>query len=165
MYTRIVQDNVITELRKKTKNELGTYFKNADYPKAGDIVGPTYGVTLAGISLLKYYCIRSIITHPRYIPWKGKVFNSGFEGMDRIELGRLKGRLANFETTEADCLTGNGRVLKIDYQLTRNPWFLRIFRDDLKKVNDSIFIGRAYVRFFGRFRFALYFLLICEQTY
>lgn len=55
-------------------------------------------------------------------------------------------------------LSGEDKYL-FDYDLPQNSKAWRRLRDEVRKVTDSYFIGKIYMRFWGRYRFMGYFSL------
>jgi hypothetical protein len=116
-----------------------------------------------------------------WLPWQGKVFNAAahtgdnlftndglwlshlvFPGyQDYVDAGPGRTRALTFRT-----YLGPGRedpdlqVLKLDYDLEANPRFVvRDVLDELVQVGDGCYLGKAHLRWRGRWRCAAYFTL------
>lgn len=46
-------------------------------------------------------------------------------------------------------------VLKIDYNIKQNPFFIRFFIDELVEVEPSKYLGKAYVKIFPSYSYLL----------
>ncbi len=59
-------------------------------------------------------------------------------------------RIGLFTIEPADSILGDGQqVLRINYNRTGNPFWLRPLNDELKKVGDQCYLGRGVFRLFG----------------
>jgi hypothetical protein len=116
-----------------------------------------------------------------WLPWKGKVFNAAAQTGDNMFTndGRWLSRLVflGYQGYVADgpgrsraltfrTYTGAGKddpdlqVLKLDYDLDVNPRFVvRDVLDELVQVSDGYYLGKAHLRWQGRWRCAAYFTL------
>lgn len=151
------RDLNLDRLDEMTMEELDEVFRKASTPTIGELDGPTEGRPLAG---------RIPADRLPWMPWKGKVFepvsDSEGRGSNRIEsnlFDLIKLRLFEFRTRIVDPMFGDDRVVLLDYDLDDNPALIRRVRDELKRVRDGLFLGRAYLRKQGQPRFVLYFAL------
>lgn len=63
-------------------------------------------------------------------------------------LGKV--RIGSFMIEPAESILGDGQqVLRINYDRTGNPFWLRILNDELKKTGEGKYLGRGVLRLFG----------------
>ena len=60
-------------------------------------------------------------------------------------------------------IEGDNDVFSLNYDQQGNPWFIRQIRDDLKKIDEGLFLGTANFRTKSGYKFILYFALETEQ--
>ena len=121
-----------------------------------------------------------------WLPWKGKTFNATaqtgdnlftndglwlshlvFAGYkDYIADGPGRSRALTFRTSTSEGQDNPGlSVLKIDYDLDVNPRFVvRDVLDELVQVGEGHYLGKAHLRWRGRWRCAAYFTLATVST-
>lgn len=151
----------------KTKAELDTLFLSGQTPTIEEIQGPTRGKVLSGIAHLQIP-MGVYLTNIPLLPWKGKQFeainkNEG-RGINLIEIWPSKQTMFHFETAIVKSLIeGDNDVFSLNYDQPGNPWFIRQIRDDLKKIDDGLFLGTANFRRKNGYSFILYFALETEQ--
>ncbi len=78
------------------------------------------------------------------LPWRGKTFDHGGNSGQNVVLGR---RLLRFQAEVGPSLL-DGRpalVLSYDAPAHRNPWPVRVIRDELRAVGEGVAIGPALV--------------------
>ena len=154
-------------LMGKSKSELETLFLNGQTPSIEEFQGPTRGKVLSGIAHLQNP-LGVYLTNIPFLPWKGKQFNrinkGEGEGINLIELWPSKQTMFHFKTAIVESLiTGDHDVFSLDYDQPGNPWFIRQIRDDLKKIDDGLFLGTANFRIKNGYKFILYFALETER--
>lgn len=154
-------------LMGKTKAELDQLFLSGKTPEITDIQGPTRGKVLSGIAHLKIP-MGVYLTNIPLLPWKGKQFeaidNSSGKGINLIELWPTKQTMFHFETAIIpSLLQGDNDVFSLNYDLPGNPFFIRAIRDDLKKIEEGLFLGTANAKINSTYKFVLYFALETEQ--
>lgn len=154
-------------LMGKSKQELESLFLSGQTPSMEEIQGPTRGKVLSGIAHLQNP-LGVYLTNIPFLPWKGKQFdlvnkNEG-KGINLIELWPTKQTMFHFETAIVNSLIdGDNDVFSLNYDLPGNPWFIRQIRDDLKKIDDGLFLGTANFRTKEGYKLILYFALETEQ--
>ncbi len=76
--------------------------------------------------------------------WKGKIFNS----TDSAGINKMKdGEKYPFKTYTAKGIQDkNLDVLKIDYNIEGNPWWLRTILDELVEVGPNKYLGKVHIR-------------------
>ena len=154
-------------LMGKSKAELDALFLAGQTPTIEEISGPTRGKVLSGIAHLQLP-LGVYLTNVPFLPWKGKQFDavskSEGRGINLIELWPTKQTMFHFETTIIPSLiAGDNDVFSLNYDQPGNPWFIRQIRDDLKKIDDGLFLGTANFKTKNGYRFVLYFALETEQ--
>lgn len=82
-------------------------------------------------------------------PWEGKTFASTSEregrGHNRVSLPGVLGRqdLFPFETSFGPSLVDGRPTLILDYDLERNPGYIRRIHDEIREVAPGLFFGPA----------------------
>jgi hypothetical protein len=75
--------------------------------------------------------------------WKGKEFNSSDNTGINI-VGDAK--QFPFETSVSKSLHGDHQVLKLNYNIAKNPWWLRLVVDELVQTKPGKYQGKVYVQ-------------------
>ncbi len=146
----------LSDLAKMTQAQLDVLYLAAQTPRISDMNGATNGIPLAGPTPA------SAIP---FVPWKGKSFKplNMVEGVgnNRIQMSPLAPEVNefNFKFTLGDPIDGDNAVIVLDYNNIGNAPAFRIIRDDIKKVNPTLFLGRMYQTTLHGFQFLLYFAL------
>jgi len=76
-------------------------------------------------------------------PWRGKSFDHGGNSGQNLVLGQ---RLFRFRAEVAPSLLDGRPALVLDYGAHGNPWPVRSFVDELRKVGEGIALGQAIFR-------------------
>jgi hypothetical protein len=89
--------------------------------------------------------LRRLASSERF-PWGGKSFHAHGtaegEGVNRVHLGG-RHQLFPFETRiDASAVDGKPAVI-LDYDLPDNPWFIRAIHDEVRLVDEGLFLGPA----------------------
>lgn len=147
------------ELVDLSKTELDGLFIDGETPDEGSLDGETRGRVLAGRGPLSAESVREAVNTP-LLPWKGKHIERGF-GANRFGYGPLERHGFEFETRVVPSVhpDDDSDVLVFDYDQPGNPTGIRRVRDDLKEVDDGLFLGTSNVEVGGEFRFLTYFAL------
>jgi len=89
--------------------------------------------------------------------WRGKEFNAASQSGINNFTDRQKYR---FVTSRETSLGGEMEVLKIDYNIAGNPWWLRRIVDEVVEVEPGSYQGKVYVRYVPSVNFTItYFTL------
>lgn len=150
------------DLVDKSRSELDELFLGGDTPEEGALDGETRGRVLAGRGPLRAETVREAVNTP-LTPWKGKHIERGL-GANRFGYGPLERQGFEFETRIAVSLSPEDEddVLVFDYDQPENPQGVRRIRDDLKEIDDGLFLGTSNAKFGGGYSFVIYFAL--ERT-
>lgn len=149
------------DLVNKTKEELDEIFLGGETPDEGALDGETEGRVLAGRGPLRAEAVREAVNTP-LLPWKGKSIERG-TGANLFGYGPIERQGFGFETRIAtSLLPDDADVLVFDYDQPENPAAVRRVRDDLKEVDDGLFLGTSNAKFGGGYSFVTYFAL--ERT-
>lgn len=86
-------------------------------------------------------------------PWQGKIFDSSSSS----GTNKISGKdLFPFKTSKAQGLVDkNLTVLKIDYNLPQNPFYLRILEDDLVQNAPWLYTGKVFIKLIPNFPLSL----------
>jgi len=147
------------DLVEKSKSELDELFLEAETPEEGALDGETEGRVLAGRGLLRVGPVRDAVNTP-FLPWKGKHIERGL-GSNRFGYGPLERHGFEFETEILPSLVpeDDDDVVVFDYDQPENPPGIRRIRDDLKEVEDGLFLGTSNIEVGDGYRFLIYFAL------
>ena len=152
----------LSDLTKYNRRELDEMFLAAGIPTMEEMTGPLDGKVLAGTMLLSNGVLRRFLSLS-WVPWKGKNFeplDGGHgQGINRFRVGPFRTTRYPFESEISSPLVGDSDVYRLNYTLRGNPWFVRLIRDDIKKLRDGLFLGTANRRTKGGHRFLIYFAL------
>ena len=160
--TAAIAELKLTDLTKYSRTELDEMFLAAGTPTMEEMAGTLNGKVLAGTMLLSNRVLRWFLSLS-WVPWKGKIFETldGGEGkgINRFRVGPFRTTLYRFETEISPPLVGEDNVYRLNYDLRGNPWFVRLIRDDIKKLRDGFFLGTANRRTKSGRKFVIYFAL------
>ncbi|MCX2819582.1 MAG: hypothetical protein ACI9QA_000873 [Methanobacteriota archaeon] len=149
------------ELVNRSKSELDELFLGGETPDEDALDGETEGRVLAGRGPLRAEAVREAV-NTSLLPWKGKRIDRGV-GANRFGYGPLERQGFEFETRIASSLVPDDNdVLIFDYDQPENPPGVRRVRDDLKEVDDGLFLGTSNAKLGGGYSFVAYFAL--ERT-
>lgn len=148
----------LDELVEMSRDELDHLFREGDTPEMDGLEGVSEGRVLAGRGALRAEPVRRIVNNP-LLPWKGKHVE-GRHGSNRFEVGPLERKGFEFDMYVTESLNDeDDDVLIFDYDTPENPPGIRRIRDDLKEVDDGLFLGTSNVRVGDGYRFLTYFAL------
>jgi hypothetical protein len=146
------------ELRRLSASQAEALYFEAATPRpdalAGDYAGYLLGARVVGLG--EAFSIQRI--NQRALPWKGKFFADSDAqrgaGGNRVALGRLRTTIWPFATHVAPSRFGSGNALHIDYDLPRNPvWLRRGVFDELRQLAPDLFVGLGGLHVAGEDRF------------
>jgi hypothetical protein len=143
-------------------DELLALYRQARTPAVTDLRGDLRGRMLAinGAGPRLFRWLRAFAAWSRF-PWRGKTFTPRSqvtgEGINRVFGDRRPRRWFRFETSIAPSRAGDFGAFQLDYDLEENPFFIRAIKDEVREVAPGLFLGQAYVMWFGKPRLALYF--------
>ena len=152
------------DLVKLNRRELDDIFLSAQTPTMDELSGVADGSVLAGLLALNNRYVRRFL-NLGWLGWRGKVFQTvgGNEGtgINRFKIGPFKFLRYRCETQITSPLVGPNDVFCLNYDLPGNPWYIRRIRDDIKKIDEGLFLGTANFRSSGEHGFLVYFGLKC----
>lgn len=157
----------LDKLVQLSKAELDVLYEAGATPTLEALQGVTEGRVLAGIPGLGLHSghIRTL-ANLGWLPWKGKRFEAinkkHGQGKNRIHTGWAEQAWFPFKTEIISPLTGTTPVFSLDYDLPGNPWLIRQIRDDIRKIDDHLYLGTANFRWRNHFHFVLYFALATQ---
>lgn len=110
-------------------------------------------------------------TVPGYtVPWLGKKFNAAdHSGINLFKNGggdisAAPAEKYRFRTSMGPGLKdANVTVIKIDYDIPENPFWLRWILDEIVETAPGVYLGKMIVRFFGT-SFALIYFTLEKKT-
>lgn len=154
----------LDDLKNRSLAELDELFNLATTPTISEVKGPYDGRVLTGPMFpLGMADGLNMVNLSWWIPWAGKAFTpvtkTTGKGKNRMRVGPFKALSMPFESKILPPLYGKDDCYVLDYDIPQNPIWLRLIRDDMKKLREGLFLGRANVKWKGDFIFALYFAL------
>jgi hypothetical protein len=152
----------LNDLTRYNRRDLDEMFLAAKTPTMEEMTGTLDGKVLAGTALLSNRVLRWFLSLS-WVPSKGKSFEpldgGQGRGINRFRVGPLRTTRYRFETEISPPLVGEDDVYRLNYDLRGNPWFVRLIRDDIKKLRDGLFLGTANRRTKSGHKFVIYFAL------
>jgi hypothetical protein len=143
----------LDDLAGLSNPELTALYALATTPRIADLHGPLNGLVLG----------------PQVDPqkvnqlWKGKIFNplgpDRGVGINRIYSAGEPAPEYEFIFSVQPSLHGDGDVVVLDYDLPVNPSQVRAVLDELKQLNDHLFLGIANQKTADGYKPLLYFAL------
>ena len=86
--------------------------------------------------------------------WQGKKFNRADKtGINEFKNADKLTERFSFKTYVAKGVRDNQDVIKIDYNIPENPWYLRLILDEIVEVGPDTYLGKLQVRCFPNFYF------------
>ncbi len=97
--------------------------------------------------------------------WRGKRFDAAeATGINLVGVGARMKEAFPFEMYVAPRLDGEkGEVLRIDYDIPRNPFWLRWVVDELVEIGSGQYLGKAWLRMIPGFPFGVVFFELRAQ--
>ncbi len=146
------------DLLSLTPEELEATYRDAATPAPTAFDGEYDGILLGGrvVGLGGAFPVNFVNTS--LSPWKGKVFldssAEGGSGGNRIVLGPIRRVLLPFRTHIGPSRFGEIPALHVNYDIPENPaWFRKLMFDELKQLDDDLFLGIGGVRIARKDRF------------
>jgi hypothetical protein len=152
----------LDDLAAMTSDELLNQYRSGSTPSVRDLDGDMKGRMLAvpGAGALVGRGLRAFARW-RLFPWRGKTFKllrpDRGEGINRIFSDAKPRRWYRFETNIGPSRAGSFDALQLDYDNPGNPFFIRAVKDEVRQVNDGLFLGQAYLVSRNRTRLVVYF--------
>ena len=152
----------LNDLTKYNRRELDEMFLAAETPTMEEMARTLNGKVLAGAMLPSSRVLRWFLSLS-WVPWKGKIFETldggQGKGINRFRVGPFRTTRFHCETEISPPLVGEDNIYRLNYDLRGNPWFIRLIRDDIKKLRDGLFLGTANRRTKGGHKSVIYFAL------
>lgn len=124
-------------------------------PRLGDLEGPMRGLFLAfSFEPESFRKPLAAIARSSLFPWQGKTFQGASggegEGVNLLFSSRNPTHYFYFYTRLRTSRVGEFSVVELDYDHPKNPRFFRGVRDELRQLNEQVFLGRWYINLVGR---------------
>lgn len=79
--------------------------------------------------------------------WQGKKFDRGAStGINLFKLGDKVEERYPFITSVGKGVKDDKDVIKIDYNIPQNPWYLRMILDEIVEVKPDEYLGKLHLR-------------------
>ena len=152
----------LAALRVPALHEL---YRSAEPPMLAELDGDLRGRMLAvqGAGRIWFALLRAFAAW-RHFPWRGKSFavrrnGLGGDGINRVFGDVSPRRWFRFETFIGPSRADGAPAFQLDYDNPDNPFFIRAIKDEVRAVGPGLFLGQAYLVWFGKPRLVLYFAL------
>ncbi|MEW5945830.1 MAG: hypothetical protein AB1742_06490 [bacterium] len=161
------------ELQEMELDRLDEIFSKAQAPDPEQLRGTFRGLALASPvhdyvpkALRKVWALYA--SSPLFM-WKGKEFEMDEEqnclgGRNLFVSLNSPIKLFKFTTRTEPSEYDSGDCLVLDYDLDKNPLPIRKVRDELRRVNPNLYLGRGNLMIGEEPRFAFYFTLEPELS-
>ncbi|MFQ6026390.1 MAG: hypothetical protein ACE5Q6_02620 [Dehalococcoidia bacterium] len=150
------------DLVKLSRRELEEMFLSAQTPTMEEMNRTFDGSVLAGRLVLNTRLVRMFLNLGWFF-WRGKTFETSGEnegrGINRFKIGPFRFLRYPCATRITAPLVGPTDAFRLDYDVPENPWFVRRLKDDVRKIDNGLFLGSFNIRFSGKVRLIAYFLL------
>lgn len=161
----LLQPRSLDDLARLDAQVLRELYRAAAVPALAELDGDLKGRMLAvrGAGRIWFALLRAFAAW-RHFPWRGKSFASHTNGLRGDGINRVFGDVAplrwfRFETFIGPSRADGEQAFQLDYDNADNPFFIRAIKDEVRAVAPGLFLGQAYVVWFGKPRLALYFAL------
>lgn len=158
----------LDDLEAMTRTELDELFDGAATPSVEELDGEYRGRVLSGPvfpldnSDLATTVTMALVNNPTN-PWRGKTFTplgtDHGEGVNLLGLGPFESEVLDFDYRVAPATYGDDDCVFLDYDRPENPRGARRIRDELKRVDDGLYLGRLYLEGGDGMHFVLYWAL------
>jgi hypothetical protein len=158
--------DALAELDASTLRE---HYARAAVPALSALEGDLVGRMLAvqGVGPFLFRLLRAFAAW-RHFPWRGKSFAARplatrGDGINRVIGDDNPRRWFRFETFIGPSRADAGQALQLDYDNASNPFFIRAIKDELRQLKPGLFLGQAYLVWFGKPRLVLHFGLASQS--
>lgn len=151
----------LKDLLPLSGSELDDLYREAGTPDVDFMDGDFEGLLVEG--QLPGIGVRIPLSwiNRRWLPWKGKAFRdpsaTGGSGYNRFVVGKRPAGTWRFRTRIAPSQFGGNDACLVDYDIDGNAALMRrtIF-DEMKQVEDGVYLGKGGIRVAGREPFTFY---------
>ncbi len=161
---------IISKLQRDSFDDLDLVFEQGTAPSFDEIEGDTAGGLLAWHPQAPWWSkpLGMVCFDNPLSRWAGKAFIKRFsegetgEGLNRFH-NRIKPRRFPFVTRIESEIAGQSPCLTLDY--CRFPGTLFSTRDELRTIEDGVFLGRAYSKLpWDKERWFLRYFVLCALS-
>lgn len=145
----------LDELVAMDRRELDRLFERGDTPEPGDIEGEASGALLAGRGVFDLSGVRKLL-NTSLNPWRGKSF-SGSRGTNLVGYSPLSTELFDFEGYVDESVRADGTALILDYDRPSNPKIARRVRDEVRRVDEDLYLVSTHFEGLDGYRFVGYY--------
>lgn len=148
----------LEELRKADLDRLHGLYDSGEMPEENDLRGNMRGSVLGGRGLGRTDLWKRT---SKYIPWAGMAVGDS-DGMNHLGYSPFVIEKYGFDKyVEQDA--GGGAVV-LDYDVKENPYALRRLTERVRKIEDGVLLGKAFVEFGRRDVFVHYYAMVPETS-
>lgn len=145
----------LEELVAMERRQLDRLFAEGETPEPSDVEGDASGALLAGRGLFELSSVRKLL-NTAINPWRGKSFR-GSKGANLVGYSPLSTELFEFEAEVGDSVTGEGDALVLDYDQPANPSIAHRVRDEVRRVDDDLYLVSTNFEGLEGYRFVGYY--------
>ncbi|MCG8422233.1 MAG: hypothetical protein MJE77_30295 [Proteobacteria bacterium] len=156
----------LDDLLALNEGELQALYRDASVPALDALNGDLRGRMLAvRVLSARVWSVLRRFAGSRFFPWRGKSFSpTGSDegrGTNRLFSDRL--RLLPFQTSIGPSRAGDFDAVQLDYDLPKNPFFIRAIKDEIRELRPGLYLGQAYLQLPKGTHLVLYFGLTSES--
>lgn len=108
---------------------------------------------------------KGIILDPQWFEsmhlWRGKVFNlssaGDVSGFNRMGVGSFEYLRYRFNVRIGQSAFSDRNVIFLDHDLPENPYWVRIFHDELVEMREGLYLASSHLRIGKKLRYVSYF--------
>lgn len=133
--------------------ELDKLYRQLSPPDTLDTLnGRQDGIPLAiaGIHRTPLGNLVGLLARTPFFPWTGKSFSARSlikgSGINRINLTIAKQEWFAFQTSFKSSLVDHRPCIHLNYDLRGNPWLVRQLVDELREVENGLFLGASLLK-------------------
>ncbi len=156
-------DLTAEDLQGMAESELDDLYYDAATPEIQELEGKYTGAVVEGRMFPLHSEEALDLLNMSWMPWGGKKFypidEEEARGCNWYRIGPFEHNGYGFVGRHTPAVYGPADAYIVDYDLPDNPGALRSVRDEVKRVNDDLYLGRTYMRIRGEHQFLMYFTL------
>lgn len=139
----------LESLKSMTKKELESAHVHGRCPDIASLNGMAKGVILDPLWFEALHL------------WRGKIFhlplNGNPNGFNRLGIGSFEYLRYRFNATVGKSAFGERDVILLDHDLPENPYWVRLFHDELVEMRKGLYLASSHVKIGKKLRYISYF--------
>lgn len=154
-------DYTFEDLKGMSFEGLDKVFKDGVCPELRELEGDYVGHNLVFAKGVLHPATERVFEMLMWLwlrVWRGKTFEEG-KGANIVSIPPFRLSILKFTMRKAFSIEDGSEILEFDYDLKENPPLVRRVRDEVKRVGENLYLGRAYMKLKDYVPFA-YFVLV-----